>query len=390
LALRLGNLYTAKKFETYKLFQWRLPMTLLLVYVAVLYVRRRRKLPVELRQCGYVRIGHLRAMLTNGFKILRRQEMPVDAFGDSAKAWVLVITSHRWLNRFTCDVPSPECPTGLRLHSMSERLAEAYPENMKCGFLAPFQSVRMCGWDVLVFFDFMALPQIGQNPDGSLIERTEEETQIFTAALPMMGALYTMYPVVVIPEVLPEVHPYSSSGWCYCEFEQALLYNRLSQFSAAYMEELGSSSGASKCQDMLLSGGFDEQAAADFLSDFEANLLEKKFFFEGDRETVRSIVGAKMLLPQLNAAIKDQDATRTVTYLNKLREAKLVAAINQPLDDSGDVVLHIAMRLPSVEIQELLLNFEGVDTDVRNIMGDSPKQFLLFPVSVRRMFTCKK
>merc|ERR1719199_880396 len=88
------------------------------------------------------------------------------------------------------------------------------------------------GYDVLLFFDFAGLPQIGKRADGSLIERTKEETEIFQEALPAMGVLYTMLDVLVIPEVTDDVRPYFSSGWCYSEFVSALLAKTLVAYSS--------------------------------------------------------------------------------------------------------------------------------------------------------------
>merc|ERR1719174_1558236 len=79
-------------------------------------------------------------------------------------------------------------------------------------FSALLQSIKHAEYDVLLFFDFIGVPQIGMNADGTLIQRTPEEQQIFEEALPAMGGLYTMYDVMVCPEVPEGVADYDSSG----------------------------------------------------------------------------------------------------------------------------------------------------------------------------------
>merc|ERR1712083_811955 len=61
--------------------------------------------------------------------------------------------------------------------------------------------------------------------------RTQAEADVFYEALPSMGNLYTVYPVVVLPEVTEGVHGYFGSGWCCSEFYSAMLAKQLTQFS---------------------------------------------------------------------------------------------------------------------------------------------------------------
>merc|ERR1711953_67883 len=73
--------------------------------------------------------------------------------------------------------------------------------------------------------------------NGDLILRTDAETACFHEALPAMGALYSMYPVMVLPEVPVDTHSYSSSGWCFSEICIALLGRQLVEFSRTAVHE---------------------------------------------------------------------------------------------------------------------------------------------------------
>merc|ERR1712226_1539529 len=59
-------------------------------------------------------------------------------------------------------------------------------------------------------------------------------------ALPAMGTLYAMYPVLVDTIVFGDVHPYFSSGWCSSEFYTAILSKKLDQFSSGAVEDFKS------------------------------------------------------------------------------------------------------------------------------------------------------
>lgn len=203
---------------------------MLLLYCFLLFIRRGRKLPPALQKVGYTRLGYLREAFLKGQRIGRMQDMPPEGCGDANKAAYLIITSHRWLDRFTCDVTTDTYQHGVRLETMVRNMDTYFPQSIfavggTCTqrLFRIFQGMRTGGNDVLLFFDFMGLPQIGKTESGELIQRTEAEDMIFKEALPAMGALYTMYPVIVLPEVVPNVHPYFSSGWCFSEFTSAVL-----------------------------------------------------------------------------------------------------------------------------------------------------------------------
>merc|ERR1711971_685120 len=56
-------------------------------------------------------------------------------------------------------------------------------------------------------------------------------------ALPAMGTLYAMYPVLVDTVICGDLHPYFSSGWCSSEFYTALLAQKLDRFSSEAVDD---------------------------------------------------------------------------------------------------------------------------------------------------------
>jgi len=243
---------------------------------------------------------------------------------------------------------------------------------------------------VVFFFDFMSLPQIGQLLDGSRIERTKAETALFATVCPALGAMYTMYQVLVIPEVSGDLHSYFSSGWCFSEFCTAMLSQKLEQFSAeALTEYTRSAEGKRDAEDgetvlstetlkHLSSGTLTAEGAADFSRIFEADLNNKKFHKEGHRMVVRGIVNGYLLIRLLIEAVRNQNEANIQSLLTELANKQLEMTLQTPVDESLDTLLHIAVRLPSVKIILALLR-AGADPDARNLSGDTPSQFYMFP-----------
>jgi len=163
-------------------------------YVLLLWRRRHRHLPPSLQGCKFVRLEFLRDLCSGpGLGIRRCQDLPPEAFGDPTKAQVLIVVSHRWMNRHTCDVATSEFPQGLRLRTMVQKLDMHFSSlGIGKGRGLGERWRRFCeslisGRDVLVFFDFMSLPQQGIGSDGVVLPRSEEDEALFRQCLPHMG-----------------------------------------------------------------------------------------------------------------------------------------------------------------------------------------------------------
>jgi len=360
-------------------------------YLLCLLSRCGRVMPYALRNCKVLRLDKLRDMKARGLTIKRLQELPADVFGNVEHAAELIITSHRWLHRLTCDVQTPEHPNGLRLDTMLDLLDTYYPESLrsacKVGFLQSligvWRSLTVSGADVVIFFDFACLPQIGQTPTGAQIPRTEAETTLFMEALPAMGSFYAMYQVLVIPDVTPDVHPYFASGWCYSEFCSAMLAKKLAKYShkalGAYKTWL-TEQGAG---DLTLVGRLAENTLTvedvrAFEAMFNKDFANKMFFNEDDRKTVDGIVKEYLTKRLLEDAIRTQDVDAVQTQISQLGAARAMNALNDPLDEHLDTALHIAVRLPSVDIVWQILAAGG-NPRIQNWLGDTPTEWLLMP-----------
>eukprot|EP00929_Paragymnodinium_shiwhaense_P082947 TRINITY_DN43989_c0_g1_i1.p1 TRINITY_DN43989_c0_g1~~TRINITY_DN43989_c0_g1_i1.p1 ORF type:complete len:605 (-),score=27.60 TRINITY_DN43989_c0_g1_i1:271-2085(-) len=370
-------------------------------YGTILLGRRARVLPPALQRCKFSSLGHLRKMLASGQQIRRCQEMPEDAFADVGKAAILIITSHRWLDRFTCDVLDAS-GNAVRLNSMLRRLSISFPETMVSAFhLGLFMGLRSMwkalvhgGSDVLLFFDFMGLPQIGLTADGEQIARTAEETTLFVEALPSMGAFYGMYPVLVIPEVTAEVHPYFTSGWCSSEFYTAMLAKQLDQYSAEAISDFNEYRRSSdlcltqSVLDSICSGSLSETDVVEFNTLFSQDLQRKRLFNEADREIIGGIVEGFLLRRQLTDAINRQDVADVKRHLEHMEEKGLRAILHQAVDETVDTFLHLAVRLASTDIVQLLLQ-AGADPTLRNRYGDTPTLWYMWPRMSAGARTCR-
>eukprot|EP00929_Paragymnodinium_shiwhaense_P061436 TRINITY_DN30682_c0_g1_i2.p1 TRINITY_DN30682_c0_g1~~TRINITY_DN30682_c0_g1_i2.p1 ORF type:complete len:518 (-),score=44.22 TRINITY_DN30682_c0_g1_i2:710-2263(-) len=300
---------------------WLLSIDVL--YLIFLFKRRKRILPEALSSCKFTTLAWLRYMRANGLMVTRCQETPQEAFGNVEKAALLLIASHRWLHRYTCDVllEGSQPPVGFRLHSMMLHLGAAFPETWSeafqkgfChGVKASWKTITCGGHDVLLFFDFMALPQTSMTVDGKLVERTREEEEVFSQALPHMGALYSMYEVVVLPEVHAGTHPYLQSGWWFSEFMNAMLSQELSAYSdeaiSDYWEATSAASQAAfrRVFEKLGATSIDEADATIFMTHFRSELNQKVFFSEGDRAVVEKIIFGCLTRRLLWDAVRDQD-----------------------------------------------------------------------------------
>ena len=109
------------------------------------------------------------------------------------------------------------------------------------GRLRRFRDSLVGGSDIVVFFDFMSLLQIGRSESSELIPCTAEEDMMYQDCLPNMGLLYSMFAVLVLDQVVPAVAPYHASGWCFSEVHTALLGGQLERFSPHYENDIATS-----------------------------------------------------------------------------------------------------------------------------------------------------
>merc|ERR1712194_565440 len=224
------------------------------------------------------------------------------------------------MGRYGCDIASAENPGGIRLTSLLAALDSFFPTAWGSGTHGDrrfFSCLMRCirglscgGWDVLLFFDFMSLPQIGRTASGDLIHRTEEEAALFSEALPSTGSLYTMYPVLVACQVTSDTHPYWSSGWCTSEFFSALITGQLCEYSSEVVKEYTEivintgELNSNALIDALSSNKLTEEGVASFLQALETDLATKVFSDEADRAVVFGIVKGYTLKRSLVDAVK--------------------------------------------------------------------------------------
>jgi len=362
-------------------FVWAV-LTMIAFYLFILTERRRRYLPPGLAQAKFVRLGYLRRMIARGERIRRCQELPPEAFGDFTKALYVIIVSHRWLDRYTCDVPTDAFPGGLRLTTLVSRLNGVF-SLQAWGSLchAPvsewrrrFRASITGGRDVLLFLDFMCLPQIGRDENGRIVPRTAEEEHVLRECLPNMGALYSTFPVLVLDEVDEGSHPYLMSGWCFSELTIARLGRQLDMFSPEFAEPLLATSFLGR--------------KADILARFGEELEEKVFFNEADRLTVRMLFYDYVLKRWLVDAIRQGNTCEARIILLQLSTFRRQVMLSSCADSMLNTPLHLAVNTGCVQMVRVLRDL-GADPRLRNLRGDTAAQWLLVPQLRRAALACR-
>eukprot|EP00747_Dinoflagellata_sp_TGD_P052332 gnl/TRDRNA2_/TRDRNA2_147843_c0_seq1.p1 gnl/TRDRNA2_/TRDRNA2_147843_c0~~gnl/TRDRNA2_/TRDRNA2_147843_c0_seq1.p1 ORF type:complete len:678 (+),score=54.07 gnl/TRDRNA2_/TRDRNA2_147843_c0_seq1:80-2113(+) len=352
---------------------------LIATYGQFLFVRYARHLPPGLAGAKFVRLGYYRKMQRQGMCVSQCQKLPPEAFSDPHKASYVVILSHRWLDRYKCDMASESCPNGIRLNGILRELDKRFsfsPATLLAilrsggGFWHAIEELAAAlagGWDVAIFHDFMALPQIGVDEDGNQIPRTPEEDRLFRECLPHMGLLYSEFPVLVLEEVVPGVHPYEVSGWCFCELNIANLGRQLSTYSIRFQQNFDTNS---------------------FEDTFEAQLNEKQFFNPNDRNVVSTIIRGFFLKRALVEAIEKHDLDSVRAIVEPLDEDRKRAIFDQSVDALLDTPLHLAVMRANSPIVEQLLRC-GADPNLKNGRGDMPSQWLAFPRCSKAATLCR-
>lgn len=345
-------------------------------YSLLLWHKRVRYLPPGLARAKFVRFGYLKHLAARNKTISRCQDLPPEAFGDPGKAFHVIILSHRWLSPVTCDVPTAEFPAGLKLTKLLQRLDLYFsPKGLTkgpgfFGRLARIRDSLMGGWDVLVFIDFMGLPQITTDDKGGLVMRSAEDELVFRECLANMSALYSTFPVLVMDEVQQGAHPYLESGWCFSELVVATLGNSLSPYSPDMAGVLAFQQFADQ--------KMDESNAPSFEAAFQSELLTKKFSDETDATAVIDIMQDFLNKRLLVDAIRASDAEAVDRILSRFAGDRLQMVLDQPADPILSTPLHIAVSVNSVDITKLLLE-HGARLDLRNLHGDLASEWLLLP-----------
>jgi len=253
---------------------------------------------------------------------------------------------------------------GIRLTTMVQQLATHFefpPVSRGAGFYGRMRCLSASlsgGWEVLVFFDFMCLPQIGLAKTNGNVEipRTELEQRMFFECLPHMGLLYSQFPVMVLSEVTPDVHPYEDSGWCFSELSIARFGDRLTRFSPAYARE------ETHVRDSVL----------------HSDLSTKRFFDENDRRVVAALLADFSLKDLLFTAVKNKESSMVNDLLAPMPNYRKYALLDQPIDDSLDTLLHRAVAGRSLELVLILLK-HGAHPRLLNLRGDTAGQWFMFP-----------
>merc|ERR1740123_1062728 len=184
------------------------------------------------------------------------------------------------------------------------------------------------GWDVVVFFDFMSIPQNGITSEGEVVWRTQEEQEIFDECLPNMGSLYSLFPVLVLTDV-PDgdvAHDYFDSGWCMCEFNIALLANQLHPYSVEELRMGGSTPKSRSVQQRLI-----RQATAEgFQSRVEKGLEMKHFLHDSDRRVARGIIRGFVARRLLIDSLKRHEIDGARRILAHLCSEGLLDTLHEP------------------------------------------------------------
>ena len=229
--------------------------------------------------------------------------------------------------------------------------------------------------DVVVFFDFMCVPQEGLGHDGAVIPRTAEEYEVFRECLANMSVLYSMFPVLVCDEVPDGVASYMVSGWCFAELLTASLGGRLSVFSPDYAQT----------QDFLTlfsASGCDATDLHDGICALDVQLSQKSFRAASDRTVVQSLIRGFLLKRILCEAVRRRELDRLSWVLHETDPSVVAGLLDQPVDDMLNTPLHLAVAQGFTEGALMLVDF-GAHGFLKNIRGDTSVQRFGVPICSR-------
>eukprot|EP00927_Polykrikos_kofoidii_P033951 TRINITY_DN28791_c0_g2_i2.p1 TRINITY_DN28791_c0_g2~~TRINITY_DN28791_c0_g2_i2.p1 ORF type:complete len:595 (+),score=51.81 TRINITY_DN28791_c0_g2_i2:99-1883(+) len=343
------------------------------LYGVVWIHRKQRRMPPCLAGAKFVSWRYLRFLATKGERIKRCQDMPSWAFGDITKAMKVVSVSHRWYDPWTNDIVTRSCPFGVKLKALLHRLEEHFwPPHFRS-----WSAMTVSTSDVVLFFDFMSLPQDGIDEDGKVVSRTDADKKVFETCLPHMGTLYSQFNVLVLdelPEIVGDYRNYHESGWCMCEFMIAAMGKQLHQLSATSLRHPGCDSLAMIATEAVI----DHRAKTDVLTRVCSTLEKACFSQESDRPITIGIVTRFLCKRMLGDAIICGDATAISQTLCALDVKAMEVILNEPVDKHLNTLLHIAVMAGHVEICRELLR-HGARPSTTNVYGDKPVEKFMFP-----------
>jgi len=172
---------------------------------------------------------------------------------------------------------------------------------------------------------------------------------------------------MVSPEVTGTSESFLSSGWCYSESCTAWLGDQLGLFPSNNELRLRLDEQIPHVEDLPTVG-----------LKLDRSLRKKTFLYDGDRFIARTMIGGFVLKWRLVNALQQKLALELDSVLRELAEGGFECIVNQPVDASLNTPLHYAVAVNFCVGVQLLLD-AGADKYARNIYGDSPVQFFLFP-----------
>eukprot|EP00928_Gymnodinium_smaydae_P094036 TRINITY_DN7847_c0_g4_i2.p1 TRINITY_DN7847_c0_g4~~TRINITY_DN7847_c0_g4_i2.p1 ORF type:complete len:679 (-),score=69.11 TRINITY_DN7847_c0_g4_i2:47-1795(-) len=348
-----------------------------------LWCRRVRRLPGDLTDIRFIRLGYLRQMLLEGKPIVRMQDMPSAAFGAAEKADQIICISHRWLDRNRCDAATAAFPGGLRLTTMLDKLDHYFrPSCIKEGksfkllCRAALDYKSLGGSDILIFFDFMCLPQIGADAEGKEVPRTTAEDELFQRLLPSMGSLYSFNPVMILPEVANDLHSYDSSGWCFSEMCTAALGKQLDKYSQEWQQLATAQLKA--IFEIAHRDTIDSSSIDSFVDLVNREFRVRRFREDADRFVVRDMIVGFLLKRRLVDAVRANDVVFMKAILSNLPRDRVEQLIADVIDSKLNTLLHCAAEAGAVDTAKALLDL-GASASCRNSRGDTPMQWYMAP-----------
>lgn len=205
--------------------------------------------------------------------------------------------------------------------------------------------------------------------------RTLEETAVFNECLPNMGALYSMFPVLVL-SATPEddvEHNYTESGWCTCEFTVAMLGGQVRKYSSQMITRLARASTIKRSEDLM-----DRSTAKLFKDRTHAELRRKFFLHDSDRQVALGIISGFLIKRTLVDAIKQMRLEEVESLLSELSCDNLHHVLDEPIDEHLNTLLHLAVQHGNDAVTKALLKY-GARSTLCNIRGDTPAQWFMLP-----------